>query len=263
MIQSTREMPNNNSPADSQAYTFPSNSLGLASPPLSSMQSPPMSNYAFSPYNGSTVGDTPMATFAGHVRNTSYTSELGTLPPRVQELETEHNRRDNVRHEMPAESGHVPAPPVTYANQRSESPTPQPRTSTRRGVVERSGESAGTTPRMTSTSREPDPRLDVPNEIPGIPARRSRESSIDKDLPKTPPRTPPPVLVSPDTPPSLVSRFSASRHGAARGLNIMDSLTATSATSPSRMESASLLSSETPGRRSGNPVRDDQEGLPQ
>jgi hypothetical protein len=41
---------------DSQAYTSPGTTVGPASP-LFSARSPPMSNYAFSPSNGSIVGD--------------------------------------------------------------------------------------------------------------------------------------------------------------------------------------------------------------
>jgi hypothetical protein len=200
--------------------------LGLGSPPLFFAQSPLQSTYPFSPYNGSTAGDTHMSVFQGHVRNSSYLSELGIEPPRIQELETEHNSQEFARHELAAESG---------------TPTRRPRRPARSEELPR-------TPPRTSISRKP---AKMPRRTP---ASRSRALSINKELPKTPPRTPPPVLVSPETSPILVSRFSAPRRGAMKGLNILDSPTVSLVGSPRGRESASLLSPETPGRRSGRSI---------
>ncbi|OIW31820.1 hypothetical protein CONLIGDRAFT_641600 [Coniochaeta ligniaria NRRL 30616] len=229
------------SDSDSQAYNSPGNTLGLATPPLFCAQSPPQSTYPFSPYNGSTAGDSPMPLFPGHVRSSSYISELGTQPPRIQELETEHNSQEFARHELAAESS-TRTPRSRVPNQSEELPMTPPRTSISREAGRRED------PTRTPESRPRTRGSIINKELPKIPPRTP---------PKTPPRTPPPVVVSPETSPTLVSRFSASRRNAVKGLNILDTPAALFAGSPRRRESAALLSPETPGRRSGSSVHND------
>ncbi|KAB5523895.1 hypothetical protein GE09DRAFT_483272 [Coniochaeta sp. 2T2.1] len=241
---------------DSQAYNSPGTTLGIGSPSPFSAQSPPTSNYPFSPYNASGAGDTPMPGFMSHARSFSNMSELDTQPPKIQELETEHNSKDFARHELPGENA-IPAT-ITSQPRKSSEPAHAANTSLPRNAqqlqespimppavspiplqpLRRSEESS------KSASKTPTSRTPV--------SRRSRESSINKELPKTPPRTPPPVLVSPETSPTLVSRFSASRRRVMDGLNIIEGPGMSSAGSPRGRESVSLLSPETPGRRSGS-----------
>ncbi|KAB5532573.1 hypothetical protein GE09DRAFT_369997 [Coniochaeta sp. 2T2.1] len=242
---------------DSQAYSSLGTALGIGSPSPFSAQSPPTSNYPFSPYNGSVAVDAPMPGFMNHARSFSNMSELDTQPAKIQELETEHNSRDFARHELPAESA-APASAITEsmrnseaarhppsasnsqeAGQLQESPIMAPSVSPIPPHPIRRSEESSKSAQKTPTSRTPV-------------SRRSRESSINKELPKTPPRTPPPVVVSPETSPTLVSRFSASRRRVMDGMDIIESPGMSFSGSPRGRESVSLLSPETPGRRSGS-----------
>lgn len=174
-----------------------------------------------------------MPAFAGHVRHPSSMSELGTQAPRIQELETDHNSQEFARHELAAESG-SPTPPSRGPNRHEELPRSTPRTLSSRQPV-----------RSETSARR-------------LSGARTRQSSMNKALPRAPPRTPPPVVVSPETSPILVSRFSASRRNALKGLNILDGPTALfGESSPAGRESAFLLSPETPGRPSGSSVYSD------
>jgi hypothetical protein len=177
---------------DSQAYTSPGTTVGPASP-LFSARSPPMSNYAFSPSNGSIVGDSHLPALQGYVRNSSYMSGRGIEPARIQELETQLNSQKFARHELLTGSA-LPTMAMPELNRSGElSGTRLPRISISCEPA-KSEDPPRTRPRI-STTRKPNRSEEFTNEPPRTPVTRSRESSIDKELPKTPPRTPPPVVV--------------------------------------------------------------------